>query len=135
MSLYNKAQGAGMVYAIPGELKDEYTPALYNSPVLIEKTVPLLRQALGNNAVVKADPVMGGEDFGRYGRTEENIPGAMFKLGVVSQADHAAAQRGELELPSLHSSLLAPDARPAISTGVEGMTAVLLGLLQQGSTL
>lgn len=111
-------------------LRDEYTPAVYNDPKLVDTAAQLMRAALDENALVALDPVMGGEDFSRYGRTREQVPVALFWLGTVSAADHAAATRGELELPSLHSARYAPDASPAIATGVNAMTAALTGLLQ-----
>lgn len=110
-------------------VKEEFTPSVYNSPDLVSKVVPLLKAELGDTAVIETPPVMGGEDFSRYGRTSENIPGSLIWLGTVSKKDAEAAAAGELELPSLHSAKYAPDAAPAIKTGVGGITAVLLGLL------
>jgi hippurate hydrolase len=111
-------------------VKDEYTPAVYNNPALVDRALPLLRQTLGEKAVVAMSPVMGGEDFARYGRTHEKIPGFMFALGAVSPEDYAAARRGETELPSLHSAKFAPDAKRTLATGVTAMSSLLIGLLQ-----
>ncbi|AQA17455.1 peptidase M20 [Halioglobus japonicus] len=112
------------------EVKDEYTPAVYNNPELVAQVVPLLEQSLGADAVIKTSPVMGGEDFARYGRTEHAIPGSLMWLGAVKPADYAASERGELSLPSLHSAKFAPDAAPAIDTGVQAVTDTLLGLFK-----
>src|SRR3954471_11791869 len=49
-------------------VKDEYTPAMYNTPELTDKVVASLRQMMGEENVVPREPSMGGEDFGRYGR-------------------------------------------------------------------
>lgn len=108
-------------------IRDEYTPAVYNNPALVERTLGLMRASA---EVVEISPVMGGEDFSQYGRTAEQVPLFLFALGTVSKADHSAAARGELDLPSLHSARFAPDAAPAINTGVRAMTAALTGLLQ-----
>ena len=108
-------------------IRDEYTPAVYNHPALVEKALDLMGESAD---VVEISPVMGGEDFSRYGRTTEQVPLFLFALGAVSTSDHAAAARGELDLPSLHSARFAPDAPATISTGVAAMTAVLMGLLQ-----
>jgi hippurate hydrolase len=108
-------------------IRDEYTPAVYNSPALVDRALGLMPESI---EVLEISPVMGGEDFSRYGRTTEQVPLFLFALGAVSKSDHAAAARGELDLPSLHSARFAPDAQPAISTGVDAMTAVLTGLLQ-----
>jgi hippurate hydrolase len=111
-------------------VKEQYTPAVYNDPTLTSRILPLLRRSLGEGAVVENAPVMGGEDFARYGRTEHNIPGALLWLGAVNADDAAAAELGRIELPSLHSASFAPDAEPAIRTGVKAMTDILIGLYQ-----
>jgi hippurate hydrolase len=97
---------------------------------LISRIVPALESALGEAAVKAVDPVMAGEDFARYGRTEARIPGALLWLGAVNEARYQTARsRGET-LPGLHSARFAPDARPTIETGVTAMSAVLLELFQ-----
>ena len=72
---------------------------------------------------------MGGEDFARYGRTADRIPGFMIRLGTVPQEKYDAARRGELNLVSLHSPFFAPDPEPTLETGVTAMTAMALDLL------
>jgi hippurate hydrolase len=72
---------------------------------------------------------MVGEDFGRYGTVEPRIPSLMFRLGTVAKDRHAAAARGDLRLPTLHSASFAPDPEPTITTGVHAMTAAALHLL------
>ena len=79
--------------------------------------------------MVEIGPEMGGEDFSRYGRTKEKIPGFMLRLGTVPEAQYAAAQRGDGQLPSLHSPFFAPDPEPTLDTGVRAMTAIALDLL------
>ncbi len=111
---------------------DEYTPAVYNDPELVTTVAGLLKQQLGASAAVEVQPVMGGEDFSFFGRTDERVPGNIVWLGTVSQADVDAAGAGKLSLPSLHSAKFAPQAEPAIKTGVEGMTAALMGLFNAG---
>ena len=109
-------------------IKDEYTPAVYNNPEFTDRILPILQASLGAESVVKNEPVMGGEDFARYGRTEHKIPGILLWLGVVDADDVSAAERGEITLPSLHSAQFAPAAEPAIRTGVKAMTDMLIGL-------
>ena len=110
-------------------VKDEYTPAVYNNPDLLDRIIPVLEAALGENAVTAVDPVMGGEDFARYGRTQEQVPGALLWLGAVNALRYETAQSDGEDLPGLHSALFAPDAGPTIATGVRAMHAVLLELL------
>lgn len=108
-------------------VKDEYTPATYNDPQFSERIAAAIREALGASDVAMTDPVMGGEDFGRYGR--EGIPSMIFWLGAVPPEQYAAAQKGELSLPSLHSPYFAPLPEPTIKTGVRAMTAAAMEIV------
>ncbi|MEO7650266.1 MAG: amidohydrolase, partial [Bryobacteraceae bacterium] len=75
--------------------------------------------------VLVADKVMGGEDFGVFGRTAEKRPICLFWLGTVAPEKVASGT----PLPSLHSSRFAPLPEPAIKTGVQAMTAAAMNLL------
>ena len=110
------------------EIKDEYTPAVFNNPILVEKIQKSFVKSLGEENVIKVSPVMGGEDFGMFGRVEPIIPTALFWLGAVNKKVYEKAQKEDLILPSLHSDLFLPDAKPAIATGVKAMTSAILDL-------
>ena len=110
------------------EIKDEYTPAVFNNPSLVEKIQKSFVKSLGEENVIKVSPVMGGEDFGMFGRVEPIIPTALFWLGAVNTKVYEMAQKEDLILPSLHSDLFLPDAEPAITTGVKAMTLAILDL-------
>ena len=110
------------------EIKDEYTPAVFNNPSLVEKIQKSFVKSLGEKNVIKVSPVMGGEDFGMFGRVEPIIPTALFWLGAVNEKVYEKAQKEDLILPSLHSDLFLPDAEPAIATGVKAMTSAILDL-------
>ena len=110
------------------EIKDEYTPAVFNNPSLVEKVQRSFVNTLGDDKVVQVSPVMGGEDFGMFGRVEPIIPTALFWLGAVNNEVYEKAKRDDLTLPSLHSDLFLPDADPAINTGVEAMSNAIVDL-------
>ena len=110
------------------EIKDEYTPAVFNHPELVEKLRISFEKSLGKDNAVKVSPVMGGEDFGMYGRVEPIIPTALFWLGAVNKNVYQKAIRDDIVLPSLHSDLFLPDAEPTIETGVKAMTGAALDL-------
>lgn len=110
------------------ELDDVFTPATYNDPDLMTKVVKSLNKSIGEKNVLKLNPVMGGEDFGRYGRTQHKVPVCMLWLGAVDPKQYALFQNGEIDLPSLHSSQFAPLPEPTIRTGVTAMTQILLDL-------
>jgi len=107
----------------------DYTSSTYNDPALVKRVAKSMQTILGAEKVVQREPVMGAEDFGRYGRTEEKIPIAMFWLGTVADERVQQSVRDGVPLPSLHSSLFSPLPEPAIKTGVTAMTAAVLDLL------
>jgi hypothetical protein len=82
--------------------------------------------ALGDENVVNVEPVMVSEDFGRFGLENHQIPTVLFWLGAVDPAKIASG----VPLPSLHSSVFAPIAEPAIRTGVTAMSDSAIALLQ-----
>jgi amidohydrolase len=101
-----------------------------NHPELTRRVSRAIGAILGKDNVVTREPVMGGEDFGYFGRTVEKIPICIFWLGAAS---HAAIEESRKEagkpLPSLHSSIFAPAPEPTLKTGVKAMTAAALDLL------
>lgn len=108
---------------------NESIPSTYNTPALVEAVVPALKEELGENKVVPVEAVMGGEDFGKYGKTEEKYPIFIYWLGTVEQSKIDQYKKEGKTLPSLHSPFFAPKASPAIQTGVVSMTKAALTLL------
>lgn len=111
-------------------LKDEHTPALYNDPDISNKVLDFIRNEIGPENVHEIPAVMGGEDFGRFGRQEPKIPSFLFWLGGVSKDDWERYQKGEITLASNHSPFFAPIPQPTLSTGVSAITSSAIGLLQ-----
>jgi hippurate hydrolase len=106
----------------------EFTPALYNDPALTRRTVGVFREVLGADKVSARPPVMGGEDFSRYGKS--GIPVFLFWLGTVApQRVAEAAKEGGKPLPSLHSDQFAPVPLPTMETGVLAMSTAVLELV------
>jgi hippurate hydrolase len=134
------ARAQAMAAGLPEELmpvvevSDPYTPATYNDPELTARVARILKQQLGEDQVIATSPVMGGEDFSQFGRTEDDIPTLIYWLGAVSPEAFEAAQSGGEELPSLHSPFFAPVPEPTIKTGVRTMTAAALDLLGDGQS-
>ncbi len=101
-----------------------------NHPELTRRVSRAMEAILGEENVVKREPVMGGEDFGHFGRTVEKIPICIFWLGAAGRvAIEESRKEGGKPLPSLHSSIFAPIPEPTIKTGVKTMTAAALDLL------
>lgn len=112
-------------------VKDEYTPAAYNNPELANRVSAALRKSIGADNVVAMDPVMGGEDFGQFGRVDPKIPSLIFWLGAVDPKEIKKAKKAGKALPSLHSPFFAPVPEPTLNTGVAAMSAAALDLFQQ----
>lgn len=113
-------------------IEPDFTPSTYNDPDLAATAAQAIGAAIGTENVNQVQPVMGGEDFSQYGRTDAKIPSLIFWVGAVHPDKWAAAQDSELALPSLHSPFFAPDYEPTIETGVTSMTATALALFKQG---
>jgi hippurate hydrolase len=109
--------------------RDEYTPAAFNTPDFTEEMAALLKTHFGEQRVVQMPPVMGGEDFGRYGREDKSIKSLIFWVGGVPPAEIEAAKTEGRTLPSLHSPFWAPDAPAVIATATEALTAMTMKLM------
>src|SRR5687768_6062602 len=108
----------------------EYTPATYNDPQLAERLARVFEKALGADKVMKVEPVMAAEDFGRFS-LDQQIPSSLFWLGTVDPAKVEESRRTGKPLPSLHSSLFAPVPEPTLRGGVKAMTAAVLELMKK----
>lgn len=107
--------------------QSEFTPAVMNDPRLTRRTVEVFREILGEKHVQERPPIMGGEDFSRYGKT--GIPIFIYFLGTIAP-ERVAAAKGEdaTPLPSLHSDQFFPVPEPSIRTGVLTMSMAVLNL-------
>ena len=128
-------RGLGLAAGLPEErlpivtIGNEFTPATFNNPELTRRLAGVFKTWLGEGSVIPRKPVMGGEDFSRYGRTEDKIPISIFWLGAVNPDAVRDSLKAGKSLPSLHSSLFAPAPEPTIKTGVTTLTAAVLELL------
>ena len=127
------ADGIALVAGVPANrnplvevVSSRMTPVTYNNPGLTARVRNALVAAIGDQNVVNLEPVMVSEDFGRFGLEGHQIPTVLFWLGAVDPAKIAS---GAL-LPSLHSSVFAPMAEPALRTGVIAMADTAIALLQ-----
>jgi hippurate hydrolase len=134
-SIERISKGVAMAAGVPENrmpivrVADEFTPSTYNDPALVKRMAASMQAILGADKVVAKEPVMGGEDFGEYGRTPEKIPVAILWLGAIAPERVQESLRTGKTLPSLHSNEFAPLPEPTIKTGVAAMTAAVLDLL------
>ena len=124
-----KAKAAAASAGAPDPIVEisEGTPALFNDPELTKRLATMLKKQFGDDKVKEGEPVMGGEDFGRFGST--GVPICMLRLGAVNQKrlDEFAAKH--LPPTSLHSPLYYPDIEETLTMGVPAMVAVVEELL------
>jgi hippurate hydrolase len=57
------------------------------------------------------------------------VPSFYFSVGGANPAKYAEAKASGANLPSNHSALFAPDADPALHTGIAAEVAVLRNVL------
>ncbi len=110
------------------KLKDTYTPALYNNPELTDKVISAFKNSFGEENIIKTPPVMGGEDFARFGKTKAKVPIFMFSLGIVEKGKFNLYKKEGKQLPSLHSDKMIPDYKESIKNGVKAMVIAVKNL-------
>ena len=130
------ARGEAIAAGIPEDrmpvvsVRDPYTRATYNSPNFTREALDHLRERMGGERIVIADPVMGGEDFGEFRRADErNIRSVIFWVGGRPAPEIDAAKREGRTLPSLHSAFWAPEADKVIPAAAEALTLTALRLM------
>src|SRR5262249_29545606 len=110
---------------------DDFTPAVYNDAALAKRTAGLFKRMLGDDKVQIIGPIMGGEDFSRYGR--EGIPIFFYFMGTTDPARVAESRKpGGRPLAAMHSDAYYPEIEPSIRTGITTMSSAVLNLLRKG---
>ena len=107
----------------------EGTPSLFNDKQLVERLAPVFESVLGEENVHLTEPVMGGEDFSRYGLA--GVPIVMFGLGSVDAKRLQRFQQIGQVPPSLHSPLYYPDYEQTLITGITATASAALELLRK----
>jgi hippurate hydrolase len=107
---------------------EEFTPSTINDVKLTRRVTGLFRELLGEANVQERPPIMGGEDFGRYGK--DGTPICIYFLGTISKEKYDEGQKpGGPILPSLHADSFAPLPEPSIRTGVRTMSLAVMDLM------
>ncbi len=111
-------------------VKEPYTRSTFNSADLARDFIAHMKARMGEDRAVLAPSVMAGEDFGEFRRADEDaIQSLIFWVGGTPAEGLAAAKRGEVALPSLHSPFWAPEADKTIATAAEALTLTALRLM------
>ncbi|HUS87258.1 MAG TPA: amidohydrolase [Bacteroidales bacterium] len=109
-------------------LGDHYTPPVTNDPDLINRASASMRDIIGEKNVFRVDPATVAEDFGRYGRTEEQVKIALFWLGTVNPQKLLEANEAGSSIPALHNPGFCPDFYPTFEGGVKAMVRTVIDL-------
>jgi len=96
------------------------TDANYFEPAFVGRMQGVFEALLGKERVWVGEPMMGGEDFGRFPK-HFGVPGLQFRMG--------GARAGHDSKIGLHSSKWAVDPEPTILTGTQAFTRGCLELL------
>ena len=110
------------------QIPDSYTPANYNDSDLVDRLIFSASHAIGKENIEESEPQMVGEDFARYGKTEEKIPTAMYWLGTVPKERMQKYREENYSLPALHSPFYYPEIEKSIQTGVTVNTNAIIDL-------
>ena len=109
---------------------EPYARATYNTPAFTAQLTDFFRARFGADRVVQAEPVMAGEDFGEFARTEpDRIKSLIFWVGGRPAAELEAAKREGRILPSLHSPFFAPEADKVIAAAAEALSSAAIELM------
>ena len=105
------------------------TPPVLNNTELSKRITNFAIQNIGAENIVETSPAMVGEDFGKYGRTKENVPICLIWLGSTNpELMKQLKAAGKKPFP-LHSPELNPDYEKTIETGIKVMAGNVIGLM------
>lgn len=131
------AKGAAQTAGMPEDklpyvkIDPNPTPAVINNPKLAETVTQFYKNVLGESNVINVGPEMVGEDFGRYGKTKENVPILLTWLGGVDPQIIASCKENGAIPPPLHSPQFSPLPEKTIKTGILSMSYTLINLYKK----
>ena len=107
----------------------ESVHATYNDPELSGRLITALKKSLGDDRVLKGDPIMGAEDFSEFGRA--GIPSVIFWIGATDPQKLAQSKQSGVPVPGTHSSLFAPSLPDSLKTAIRAESTAAFELLGQ----
>jgi amidohydrolase len=111
------------------EVREESTLPVINESLLTRKIKQIASDILGEEKIIQTDPVMAGEDFGKYGRTPEKVPICMIWLGSTAPEEMQRLKTEGKNPYPLHSPFMKPDYKKTLHTGIKAMVASVIGLM------
>jgi hippurate hydrolase len=107
-------------------IPENFTPANYNKPEMVDKLRKAAAKSIGATKVLDAEPQMTGEDYAMYGQTEHKVPSVLYWLGTVPEERMKSGK----DLPGLHSPFYYPEPSKSIETGVKVNVQMLTDLMK-----
>ena len=132
------ARGEAIAAGMPADrmpvmvVKDEFTPATFNTQPLTGRLAARLSDRFGKARVTQQRAQMGGEDFSRFSLDQDGVQSLLFWVGGVPQSKWDAAGGDITRLASIHSPFWAPDPAVTITTATEAMVTAALELMPKG---
>jgi amidohydrolase len=109
------------------------TPSVKNDPELTRVLSGVLSEWLGTERVkLSSRPMLGSEDFGRFGEVEPPIPVALFFLGATNSTEFRNLQDDTSRLPRLHTPTFLPAVEISLPVGLLCFCSTSLDLLYKG---
>jgi hippurate hydrolase len=124
-----QAAGLGPDYLPQVERSAVLTPSVANDPGLCVRLTRVLEDWLGEDRIKTCRPLLGSEDFSRFGEVDPPLPLTLFFLGVTEPDIFAKLQADPARLPRLHTPTFSPAVEPALELGMRCFTAATLELL------
>jgi len=131
------ARGQAIAAGLPENLMPEliaderFTPMLNNDPPIVETLRGLFTGIYGKENVIETKPMMGSEDFSRYGMTDDKIPVCMIWIGATPAAKLSEAAKTGVAVPGLHSPFFHPEIETVLPAGMTAMSAAVLELMRK----
>ncbi|MCB2058438.1 MAG: amidohydrolase [Novosphingobium sp.] len=127
-----EAEAAGLPDDLLPEVKVEepFTRSTYNTPAFSAEMLGFFQQHFGEGRAQQVGPVMAGEDFGEFARSDPaHIKSLIFWVGGRPAETIQAAKKEGKVLPGLHSPFWAPEADKVIATASEALIASTIRLM------
>jgi hippurate hydrolase len=129
------ARGEAIAAGLPDDrmplvsIKEDFTPATFNTEAMTSKAQALFTTRFGAERVRTVPAAMVGEDFSRYLLANKEAESLLFWVGGVPAEAWNKAGGDTTKLPSLHSPFWSPDAERVIATAVEALETKALDVL------
>ncbi len=124
-----EAEAAGAT-KMPRVERYEGADAVYNDPDLAKRVMTAVAIRLGDSNVKQTPPITASEDFSDF--AQGSVPTFMMWVGATEPQRWKAAMASGERVPSLHSSVFAPDLERTLKTAIMAETTMVLSVLGTG---